>query len=42
MDGKLSTGQSGGEGEAATCALAKNRYVSLKARNLCSDCPISN
>ena len=27
MDGKLSTGQSGGEGEAATCALAKNRYV---------------
>ena len=40
MDGKLSTGQSGGEGEAATCALA--RYVSLKARNLCSDCPISN
>ena len=23
MDGKLSTGQSGGEGEAATCALAK-------------------
>ena len=26
MDGKLSTGQSGGEGEAATCALAKNRY----------------
>ena len=30
MDGKLSTGQSGGEGEAATCALAKNRYVSSK------------
>ena len=27
MDGKLSTGQSGGEGEAATCALAKNRYM---------------